>query len=371
MITLLGGDVAGYGKTSLRLAGGRVTAVGEPPAPGDLVVELHGDRVLPGLINAHDHLQLNNFPRLKYRQTHRNVAEWIADIAAHRQSDERLIEPHGVAREARLWHGGIKNLMSGVTTVVHHDPLYPALRAPDFPVRVLADYGWSHSLDIDGEDAVRRSHRSTPGNWPWFIHAGEGIDDEAAAEFAVLESLGCVSANARFIHGVAFDARACARLAEVRAGLIWCPASNLFLFGRTAAVGELAALGRIALGSDSRLSGSSDLLAEVRAAHALGLVPEALIETLVTTASASLLQLPDRGLLREGSLADIVILPRDMPLWKASCGDLRCVMKGGVMAFGDPEYARQLLGDGLGTDVTVDGRRKVLARALAEFRVAA
>jgi cytosine/adenosine deaminase-related metal-dependent hydrolase len=367
MITFLDGDVSGHGRTNLRVVEGRVASVGAPPVPGDIVVELHGDRVLPGLINAHDHLQLNNFPRLKYRETHLNVSEWIADIAAHRETDTRLTEPHAVVRDARLWHGAVKNLLSGVTTVVHHDPLYPVLRTPGFPVRVLADYGWAHSLALDGNDTVRRSHRSTPGNWPWFIHAGEGVDEEAGREFAVLESMGCVTANARFIHGVAFDAAARARLAEARAGLIWCPASNLFLFGKTADISGLIGHARVALGSDSRLSGSNDLLSELREAHASGLVPEAVLETLVTTASASLLRLPDRGLLREGALADIVVLPRDMPLWKATRADLRCVMLGGIMAYGDLDYARSLMPAGSATDVTVDGKPKRLQRSLVEF----
>ena len=366
-ITLLDGDVSGYGRTSLRLENGRVDAIGAAPVRGDIVVSLHGDRVLPGLINAHDHLQLNNFRRVKFRETHRNVGEWIDDIVANRDADPRLTTPNGVPRDARLWHGALKNLLAGVTTVAHHDPVYPALRAPGFPVSVLADFGWAHSLAVDGDEAVRRSHHDTPDDWPWFIHAGEGVDEHSGAEFARLESLGCLTANARFIHGVAFGRAECRRLAQARAGLIWCPASNHFLFGRTAEVAELVAQGRVALGSDSRLSGSVDLLGELREAHATGMVPAALLESLVTTASAALLCLPDRGSLHVGARADVLILPGDMPLRSASRADVRCVLLGAAMAYGDGEYASQLLATRRRAPILVDGREKILAGDIADF----
>lgn len=365
-ISLVGGDVVGFGPANLRICGARIAAIGARPAPDDRVVELRGDRVLPGLINAHDHLQLNNFPRVKYRDSHRNVREWISDIAARRDTDAKLAAAKEVRRESRLWQGALKNLLAGVTTVAQHDPFYDALRAARFPVRVIAEYGWAHSLGVDGDTKVCISHRDTPAQHPWFIHAGEGVDAEARAEFARLDALGCLTANARFIHGVAFGARECARLARADAGLIWCPASNLYLFGRTAEVSALAALGRVALGSDSRLSGSMDLLAELKTARDTGLVPDAQIESLVTTISARLLCLPDRGTLRVGALADIVILPRDMPLWAANRADLRCVMLGGAMACGDPALAELLMAPEERTSIEVDGTAKVLRTDLVE-----
>jgi len=365
-ICFMDGDVAGFGRTSLRVRGERVISVGLPPQRDDVVVDLRGDRVLPGLINAHDHLQLNNYPRVKFRDAHRNVGEWISDVDSRRTSDARLAQAKQVPREARLWQGALKNLLAGVTTVAHHDPLYPVLRASHFPIRILTDYGWAHSLGIDGEASVQRSHRETPGLWPWLIHAGEGVDAAATREFGRLESLGCMTANARFIHGVAFNSDERERLANMGAGLVWCPASNLYLFGRTADVRMLAARGCVALGSDSRLSGSRDLLDELREAHATGMVLEEEIESLVTGASAALLRLTNRGALREGMLADIVILPRAMPLWNARRADLRGVMLGGNLLYGDASIASQLLPSDDRAGIVVDGCDKVLRRDIAD-----
>jgi cytosine/adenosine deaminase-related metal-dependent hydrolase len=44
--------------------GSRVLAIGERPKRGDVVVDLDGAMVLPGLVNAHDHLELNHYGRI-------------------------------------------------------------------------------------------------------------------------------------------------------------------------------------------------------------------------------------------------------------------------------------------------------------------
>lgn len=358
------------GGAPLCISGGRIIAAGEMPATS--MVDLGGDRLLPGLINGHDHLQLNNFPRLKFRDRYADAGEWIGELEARRGSHLALAAAAAVPRERRLRLGALKNLLAGVTTVLHHDPLYPELLDADFPVRVLSGYGWSHSLGVAGIDAVVRSHRDTEPTRLWFIHAGEGVSEVAAREFSTLEAAGCLTANTRLIHGVAFGEAQCRRLVELGAGVIWCPASNEFLFGETLRSKELIASGRLALGSDSRLTGSRDLLEELQVAHDTGLVPVEDLEPLVTRVAARLFGLHDRGTLEPGSLADLLVLPADLPLWRAARADIRCVLLGGRMMYGDADYARQLMAPGEALPVIVDGRPKMLlaplARTLAETR---
>lgn len=352
--------------SAVRIVGSRIASLSEGPRPGDLVIDLQGDRLLPGLINAHDHLQLNNFGRLKYRAQYTNVREWIADVAEHVRANVNLKPCGALPRDQRLLLGAVKNLLSGVTTVAHHDPLYGYLTSDACPVSVVTRYGWSHSLLIDGDERVRRSYQATPAAWPWIIHAAEGLDDAAAAELEHLDSLGCIAANTLIVHGVACDAAQRRLLLEARAGLIWCPASNLHLFGRTAEVGDLIEHGRVALGTDSRLSGSCDLLAELRLARAVSGLDDRTLESLVTTNSARLLQLADRGVLKAGAAADILVLPQ-MPLASATRADIRLVMIRGKMLYADTHYASAIEAPSSWVEVSVDGRTKAMDRQLARL----
>src|SRR5258708_4146292 len=111
------------------------------------------------------------------RKFYRHARDWIAEIGARRRTDSRFEAGVSVARDERLLVGGIKNLLSGVTTVAHHDPLYPCLTDSGYPVHVVRDYGWSHSLYIDGEQSVVESYRATPADWPSIRHAPEGQNE--------------------------------------------------------------------------------------------------------------------------------------------------------------------------------------------------
>lgn len=362
-VTFINADIDGEAST-LRIVESRIAAVGVRPTPGDVVIDLRGDRLLSGLINAHDHLQLNNFGRLKFRERYTNVCDWVTDVAGHVETNITLQACAALPKERRLLLGGLKNLLCGVTTVAHHDPLYEYLTGPAYPISVVTQYGWSHSLLIDGEARVRRSYQTTPAAWPWIIHAAEGLDDAAAKEFERLEALGCIGANTLIVHGIALDKEHRRRLVEAGAGVIWCPASNVHLFGETAEVRDLIQHGRVALGTDSRLSGSRDLLAELRVAREVSGLDERTLESLVTSSSARLLRLSDRGELRAGATADILVLP-PISLSSATRADVRLVMVRGNMLYADTHYARAMAAPEDWVEVLVDGRYKAMDRRLA------
>jgi cytosine/adenosine deaminase-related metal-dependent hydrolase len=346
--------------TAIRILGGRIAALGVPPPRGDSIVDLEGDHVLPGLINAHDHLQLNSMAHLDFERSYRNAREWISDVDTRRRSDPEFEASVAAVRDERLLIGGVKNLLSGVTTVAHHDPLYPFLTSAHYPVRVVCQYGWAHSLYVDGEDKVRHSYRTTPGHWPWIIHAAEGLDDEAGKEFERLDALGCVQQNTLLVHGIALNRAQRQRLANAAAGLVWCPSSNQNLFGETADVADLIAAGRVALGTDSRLSGARDLLEELRLASQISGLDDAALESLVTRNGADLLRLSDRGALRPGLRADLLVLPARTRLAAAARAEVRLVLVGGKAAYGDSDCAGRFAPGTEWTHVLVDGRPKVL-----------
>ena len=64
-----------------------------------------------------------------------------------------------LSKRARMVWGGLKNLLSGVTTVAHHNPLDDTVFDPSFPVNVVERFGWAHSLDFS-PDLVERFRRT-------------------------------------------------------------------------------------------------------------------------------------------------------------------------------------------------------------------
>src|ERR1700733_5144511 len=143
-------------------------------------VNLAGHLILPGLINAHDHLEFNLFPRLG-RGPYPNATAWAEDI--YHPNRPPVNEHLRVPMDVRLAWGGLKNLLSGVTTVAHHNPYDAAVFENGFPVRVVARFGWAHSLHFCSDFA--RRYQSTSA--PFLIHAAEGTDRSAAAEIRELD----------------------------------------------------------------------------------------------------------------------------------------------------------------------------------------
>jgi cytosine/adenosine deaminase-related metal-dependent hydrolase len=154
-------------------------------------------------------------------------------------------------------------------------------------------------------------------------------------------------------------------LQRAQAALVWCPASNIDLFGRTADIQYLVECGRVALGSDSRLSGSRDLLEELSVAARLGGFDETDLAVLVTGASARILRLPDRGALRPGLRADLLVLPEGARLSRVTRAEVRLVTVSGHALYGDSEYALSYAPAMRWIPVQVDGKRKMLVQHIA------
>ena len=351
---------------TLRIKNGRIDGIDVAPDRRDHVVDLDGSHVFPGLINAHDHLELNSQPRLKWRARYDNVSEWIADFQPRFASDPDLAVTGPETLADRLWVGGLKNLLAGVTTVCHHNPMHRLLRRR-FPVKVVERFGFSHSLHIDG-DAVTASHRHTPLGWPWIIHAAEGLDASARGEVEALRRLGCLAGNTVLVHGVAFCAAASERVIGAGAGLVWCPSSNHFLFGATADVRAFDDADRLALGSDSRLSGAGDLLDELRTAHATRQLSAEGLARIVSSGAARLLRLPDAGRIVAGGPADLTIIRPLAPdpfdtLVTACRADVRLAMVDGRASVGEPALQRVFDATGIPTMTAVlDETPRLVAR---------
>jgi cytosine/adenosine deaminase-related metal-dependent hydrolase len=269
---------------------------------GAVTLDLDGFIILPGLINAHDHLELNLFPRLG-SGPYPNASAWAKDI--YRPGEPPVKQHLQLSKELRLRWGGIKNLLSGVTTVAHHNAFHPVFLEPSFPVRVIKRYGWAHSLQFSPDWEARL--RSTPADYPFIIHAAEGTDEAASCELRTLYDAGALNESTVLVHGVAIAPSDVPILQRTKTSLVWCPTSNRFTLGRSIHPAVLNADIPIALGSDSAMTADGDLLDDLRVAQRT--LDADRLYRMVTTEPARIFKLPlGFGEICDGGVADLLVM---------------------------------------------------------------
>lgn len=304
----------------MRIAGARIALDANRSQPRDLfirngrvsfsddaesdqaVLDLRGFLILPGLINSHDHLEFNLFPKLG-GGTYPNAKVWAADI--NRPVESPVAEHLSLSKRARLMWGGLKNLLSGVTTVAHHNACdHPQLDSK-FPVNVVKQFGWAHSLDFSPDLAER--FRAAPPDWPFIIHAAEGVDECAASEIARLDALGVLGDRTVLVHALGLDQAGLELLKKRRCSIVWCPSSNLSTYGRTLTSSVFQSGLNISLGTDSAMTAQADFIDEIGVARrGFNLSAEEIYE-MVTTRAARVLRLRDgQGSIREDGAADLL-----------------------------------------------------------------
>lgn len=294
-------------RAAIRIESGRIRGIeeGASALPTSKSQEPHldlsGMLLMPGLINAHDHLQFALYPRMGGR-LYQDYVDWSVDIQqAHGAA---ILQQHGVQKTVRLWWGAIRNLLCGATTVCHHDKLWPELKRDGFPVRVVQRFGWAHSVALGGDLAAARA--KTPEGCAFVIHACEGVNKAAERELFVLDRHGLLDAQAALVHGVAIDEAGLALVNARCASLILCPSSNDYLFGVLPWTG-LFQIDRAALGSDSPLTAKGDLLDEIRFAIRTCAISAEKAYEMVTSAPQAILRLEQgEGTLRVGGVADLI-----------------------------------------------------------------
>jgi len=309
--------------------------------------------VLPGLINAHDHLIGTFQPRVGFGP-YLNWLQWDNDLKRSAVFRQRNMIDAGT-----IYHlGALKSILSGVTTVADHIPRHISDPQRDrMPVRMVAPYCLSHSvasfrLQWGDGSAIEyaRAHRE---GLPFMVHVGEGYDPETRGELAELDRQQALGPQTLLVHGVAFTP-ADAELAGRRgASLAWCPGSNLFMFGRTGDVRELRRAGvNVCLGTDSLFTGTSGLLEEIRMARACynerygEELPARDLFAMVTVNAARALHLePTAGTIESGGRADLLCLEarglqRDPyeALIAARTDDILLLLCNGRPLLGRPEF---------------------------------
>jgi cytosine/adenosine deaminase-related metal-dependent hydrolase len=271
----------------IRVSNGLIAEVGDNlvPKKDDHIEDFTNHFLYPGLVNGHDHLEMNLYPRMG-NPPYNNYVEWSTSIYKPRESPIREIEKINI--EDRLLWGAIKNLISGVTTVVHHNPWHSVFLKGDFPVTVLRKMTWAHSLSFEQE--IEKKFRENT-SVPFVVHAGEGVDEFSFAEIRKLDHLGLLQSNTVLVHAIALNEKYLSKVQSAKASIVWCPASNIFMFDTTAPIEKMGDNIKIALGTDSTLTGSTTLLDEMKFASSTNLVSSEKIYEMVTTNSDAIFQI--------------------------------------------------------------------------------
>jgi cytosine/adenosine deaminase-related metal-dependent hydrolase len=326
-------------------------------AGGGAEVDLEGRFLLPALVNAHDVLDLSTLPPLG-APPHASLYEWTraaeGDLA-------RLAPALAVPLVDRLFLGGLRNLLAGVGAVLHHHPDHRSLGQADFPVRVQRRYGFAHSPGLTA--VLRRTYRTSDRRVPWLVRAVEGSDPGLRAEIDVLAAANVLRQNTVIVHGTALAPEDAARLAAARASVVWCPESDLCLYGRTAPFAALREGGvRVGLGSDAPSAGARDALSNLAAARRECVLDDVALLWLATRDSAAVARLAPGGF-DDGAPADLLAADSPERLLGGDRLAVALLLVRGEVACGEPSLLRQA--GRAAVEISLDGGRRALAEPFA------
>jgi cytosine/adenosine deaminase-related metal-dependent hydrolase len=331
--------------------------------------------LFPALFNAHDHLFGTYYPKIG-DGPYVCWFPWDFDLKSADTYEERnKNKPYDI-----YLLGSYKNLLSGVTTV--HDHIPHVINDPfieKLPIRVLKDYALSHevsSYDLKWGDGIDIEHRKAVKNDIAYVtHVEEGWDQESIRGIDILVEHNALTEHTVMIHGIGFSPKDIELVARSKAHFIWCPGSNMFMFGKTAKIREILQAGiNTCIGTDSPSSGEINLLEEIRFAKKVfhDLYGEELddreIVRMITINPARAFRMANQvGSLEKGKLGDLLIVEGHdknpyTSLVNARLKDIALVIREGVPLYGDADYG-EIFDDMAShyTSVKIEGTEKLIS----------
>lgn len=321
--------------------------------------------VSPGLINAHDHISFQANPAMSTQERYEHRHDWREGQDGHTR-----INNGGNATNAQVRWAELRQLISGTTSIVgatytsngnagllRNLDTTPAgqqgnisgaagVNSDTFP---LDD---TSGLELTSGCGYPSIPMAAPGTSAYLAHVSEGIERSAHNEFVCLSQasgVGILSARTGLVHGIGLKATDVALVAQTGTSLVWSPRSNVSLYGDTATIPLYHRLGvNIALGTDWTISGSMNLLRELRCADSLNstrfgsaLSDEALWRIVTANGAEATGSAASIGRLATGRLGDVALFKRKQgvsffrSILEAEPQDVVMTMRGGKILYGD------------------------------------
>ena len=291
---------------------------------------------LPGLVNSHDHLDFNCFQPLG-EQIYHNYTEWGKDI--HLSFKTNIEAVLRIPQNLRISWGIYKNLLSGITTVVHHGPRI-AVENP--LIRVFQKTQNLHSTAFENHWKWKLNNPILK-NKPVVIHIGEGTDQPSKDEIDDLIRYNWMNRRLIGIHGVAMNPQQARKFKA----LVWCPESNKWLLDKQPDIRELKKSTRIVFGTDSTLTADWSIWKHLRYARSLRLTTEEELFDMTTWRAADLWRI-NSGRIQTGKEADLVIVNKEPGtitwdhVFQTNPEDILLVVQKGIIRLFDQSLLFQL-----------------------------
>ncbi|NCN08945.1 MAG: amidohydrolase family protein [Leptospira sp.] len=302
----------------------------------------------PALINSHDHLLASYSPKIGGKVKYNNWLSWDNEL----KSSIIFSERQTLDINDLYALGTFRNMLGATTTVMDHIPHFVnRSQIDDSVLRLVKDYSLSHSIcsyhlgwgdGVEIEYSIAKQKRI-----PFVTHLGEGFDEESYRSLESLKKQNGLGEFSVLVHCLPFGSKEAKEIAEANASLVWCPSSNLHIFGKTTNIEAfIDAKVNISLGTDLAMAGSDNLLAEMKVAFSIlqetkhkKSASQNLFQMMTINAARALRLDSSLGSVETGKFADFFLLKKKHEdpyenLLKAESEDIVLLVKEGKPIFG-------------------------------------
>ncbi|BDA78176.1 hydrolase [Leptospira kobayashii] len=343
--------------------------------PDSRTFDFKNKKVYPGFFNSHDHLLASYLPKIGGTTKHNS---WLAYDNLYKSSGV-FAERQQLDSELLYYLGAYKNLLAGVTSV--HDHIPHSIQKPFvdiLPIRLLSEFTLAHSVGNYslswGEGPALEYKLAEASNLPFVTHLGEGLDEDSLSSLKKLEKMDALGPHSVLIHCLPFGPREVERIAKANASVVWCPGSNLHIFGKTTNIKLFMDAGvNVCLGTDFSPSGSLHILEELKLAKSLFQdlyeeeLPESTLLKWVTENPAQAFRKPTLGSIKEGQIADLVVIndgtnASEISISQLGWDNVDLVIIDGMPVYGSSAYKKLFSELGIESElISVKGSEKIVA----------